>query len=152
MVKGRRKIPKWLEENQPHPTKVPSHQVDPESYMRSNPAWRISMLEVQDPYGWHCVDENVLHDIRKKLRDFESMTWNEILVRDKRRNHSIPRNQLSAEAQKRLKDLNQDDIDELVSLRLTGENRVWGIWDKGILKLLWWDPNHQVCPSLLKHT
>lgn len=151
-AKGKQKKPKWSEANQPHPTKTPTHRIDPDAYMKNNPSWRISMLEVQDPYGWHRVDENTLHNIRIKLRDFESMTWNEILVRDRSRNHRINKIRLSDDAKKRLKQLNQDDIDELVSLHLTGIKRVWGIWDKGVLKLLWWDPYHEVYPYKKKHT
>jgi hypothetical protein len=33
-----------------------------------------------------------------------------------------------------------NDIDELLSIRLSGTERVWGIFRKGVLQLLWWDP------------
>lgn len=45
-----------------------------------------------------------------------------------------------------------DDQDALVSLGLTGRERIWGFIANGVMNLLWWDPNHEVCPSLLKHT
>ena len=38
-------------------------------------------------------------------------------------------------------------LDDVVSLRLSGPERVFGYLDNGVLVLLWWDPLHQVCPS-----
>lgn len=76
------------------------------------------------------------------------MTWNEILVKGKKRNHSVAITQLCAQAQKRLRDSGQADLEELVSLRLSGPERVWGILREGVLAVIWWDPNHEVCPSI----
>ncbi|RKZ46349.1 MAG: hypothetical protein DRR00_24365, partial [Candidatus Parabeggiatoa sp. nov. 3] len=56
------------------------------------------------------------------------------------------------EVLKRLAEIHQDDIDELFSLRLSGKERLWGILDNHILKILWWDANHDVWPSKKKHT
>lgn len=103
-----------------------------------------------DPFGWHEIDEPTLHDIRKKLANFESMTMNEIFVIAKDRNHAVSIDKLCGPAQQRLKDLKLDDIEQLYSLRLSGAERVWSIRELNALILLWWDPNHQVCPSLPK--
>ena len=110
------------------------------------------MLEVCDPYGWHVLDAAKMEEIRQKLRNFESMTWAEILIRGEKRNHRVSVNDLCKIAKNRLRDLRQDDIEELISLHLTATERVWGILENNILKILWWDPDHAVCPSLLKHT
>ena len=59
---------------------------------------------------------------------------------------------LCSHAQKRLVEMKLDDVDEVHSLRLSGVHRVWGILTENVLTLLWWDPNHEVCPSLKKHT
>jgi len=113
------------------------------------PAWRIAMLEMQDPFGWHKIDEKILHRIRERLKDFESMTWNQIIGQD---SHLIPRTDLCTDAQRKLTQLKQDDVDEVFSLRITGKERVFGIWEAGILRLLWWDPEHKICPSPKKLT
>jgi hypothetical protein len=115
-------------------------------------AWRISRLEMQDPFGWHEVDEEALGEIRNKLKWFESMTVNQVFVESKHINHSVPRDKLCSEARKRLGELRLDDVDELHSLHLSGTKRVWGILTENILTLLWWDPDHEVCPSYKKHT
>ena len=87
------------------------------------------------------------------LRELEKKHWYEILVAGKKFNHNVEIGQLSPTAQSRLKELfNPLDFDELLSLRLTGKERIWEILDCGVVTLLWWDPKHEVCPYHLKHT
>jgi len=45
--------------------------------------------------------------------------------------------QISNNAQKKLAELQLDDIETLVSLRLTGRQRIWGIKIQNIFKILW---------------
>jgi len=135
----------------PDISKSPRVASDPNFY-QNYPAWRISVMEMCDPFGWHRVDEKTLNKIREKLANFESMTWREILIVGKNQHHLIKRSSLCKKAQKRLVTLRQDDIDELVSLRLAGIERIYGILENSILRLLWWDPNHAVCPSIKRHT
>jgi hypothetical protein len=123
--------------------------VDP---MRQHPAWRVSLLEMASPFGWSDVSPEKLREVRDKLRDFESMTWHEILVAAKHRNHAVAIDKLCKQARDRLEELGQADIEDLISLRLSGPERVWGILNGHVLKILWWDPEHAVCPSLKKHT
>ena len=110
------------------------------------------MIETVDPFGWHKITAEKLIEIKDKIRNFESMTWADILVSAKKNNHSIPIDDLCKTAKERIKDLQLDDIDQLVSLRLSGTERIWGVLQDGVMLLLWWDPDHQVCPSPLKFT
>ncbi|MGH9069353.1 MAG: hypothetical protein ACRD0J_17955 [Acidimicrobiales bacterium] len=64
----------------------------------------------------------------------------------------IPVDHLGATAKRRLGELDLDDYDSLWELHLTGKQRLWAVRDGPVLALLWWDPNHQVCPSHKKHT
>ena len=48
--------------------------------------------------------------------------------------------------------LQLDDNETLISLRLKGRQRVWGIRILSVLNLLWWDPEHEVFHSEKKHT
>lgn len=43
-------------------------------------------------------------------------------------------------------DTRRDDIDELMSFRCAGAERVWCIQEANVMKVLWWDPGHQVDP------
>lgn len=92
-----------------------------------------------------------------KLRDYEKLTWDEIEKQtygkeNKSKNHPIAKAKLSKDARERLEQLNQGDVDELFSLRLEGELRVFGIRELNCLKILWVDINHEVCESHKKHT
>ena len=107
---------------------------------------------MRDPFGWHELDTVKFAEIRQRLIHLEKLTWNEILVKDKYWNHTVSRSDLSKEARDRLAELQLDDQEEFVSLRLSNLERVWGIRLEGAMTLIWWDPDHQVCPSLKKHT
>lgn len=113
------------------------------------PCWRITHLEMCPPYGWHQIDPVTLAHIQNKLRCFESMTLSQIFLHAKKQNHGVKLYKLSPEARKRLGELGHDaTIEELYTLRLAGRQRIWGIRECNTFQLLWWDPNHQVCPSL----
>jgi hypothetical protein len=145
VAKPHLKIPKWKEA--PSPSKIPKSG-PVESILGLHPAWRLSLLELDKPFGWHELDAGQMRYVREKLSSFESMTWGEILGKQ---NHRVAVDSICNDAQRRLIEIKQDDIDELVSLRLSGAERIWGILDN-VVKVLWWDPNHEICPSLLKHT
>ena len=120
------------------------------SYHTDHPSWRIGRLDLADPFGWHTVDAERLSIIREKLGQLETQTWGEILVKAKKQNHSVGIGSLCKDARDRLNLIYRGniDIDELVSLRLSARERVWGILDQGVFSVLWWDPKHKVCPSL----
>ena len=149
---GGKKSPKTNFNPSSIPVKDPKVSSNPSSYYDRNPNWRISRIELSDPYGWHILDASMIGYIKEKLSHFETMTWREILMDAKKQHHSISVDQLSKKAQNRLKETNQDDIESLISLRLSGTQRIWGVLDQGTLNLLWWDPDHQICLSIKKNT
>jgi hypothetical protein len=109
-------------------------------------------MEFVDPLGWHILDGEGFQHIHRKLSQFESMTWAEILIDGKKFNHMVSVDDLCSEAKKRLTEIGQADVEQLVSLHLSGKERVWGKLDQGVLTVIWWDPSHEVCTSLLKCT
>lgn len=104
-------------------------------------------MEMVDPFGWHRLDGPALRSVRERLSLFETMSWSEILVASKKQNHSIHVQDLAKRAQDRLDEMGIA-LDEVVSLRLSGKERVFGYLENGVLVLLWWDPDHEVCPSV----
>ncbi len=66
--------------------------------------------------------------------------------------HLVDVDNLASDAKKRLREIGQDDLDQLYSLRISGKKRIWGIREGYLLWFLWWDPFHSVCPSTKKHT
>lgn len=111
------------------------------------PVWRVGRLEMVDPFGWHVLDARGVEDVRLRLKDFESMTWMEILVGGRKQHHPIQVDRLCKAARDRLAELELDQIEELVSLRVNARARIFGIRDANVLDVLWWDPDHAICPS-----
>ncbi|HEV3156607.1 MAG TPA: hypothetical protein VGZ00_04610 [Candidatus Baltobacteraceae bacterium] len=124
---------------------------DPGKYFDNYPSWRVGRMRMLDPYGWHEIERKAYHHILEHLKALESMTWSEILVKNRKSNHTIQVDDLSREAQKCLEN-DWQGAGEVISLRLTGKERILGVMDRGVLTILWWDPNHTACPSTKKHT
>ena len=123
---------------------------DPGLEALRKPSWRLQYLDLEGPFGWRkCADAH-LEPILNGLQSFETMNWTDIEQR--KSCHSMPVPALCKEARERLGELKLDDVDVLYQLRLSGTQRVWGIRDRNILKLLWWDPDHDVYPVEKKHT
>ncbi len=132
--------------------KKPKIAIDPDVFYEQSPSWRIRRIKMVDPHGWHVLDSSTVGYIREKLSSFETMTWSQILVVAKKHNHLIAVSEICREAQEHLAEINMEDIDEVLSLRLSSRERVWGVLDRGVVELLWWDPEHSICPSPLKNT
>jgi len=63
------------------------------------------------------------------------MKWHEILNRN---NHEVDIKSIDKKAKERLELLRLDDIETLVSLRIMGSVRIWGIRVHNCFKVLWW--------------
>jgi hypothetical protein len=114
------------------------------------PAWRISLLVMHTPFGWTIIDGATANQVRERLANYESMKWKEIIP--SYRSHFIKRTDLCQEAQDHLAAINQDDIDSVISLGIDQKVRVFGILEHNVLKVLWLDPDHKVCPSAKPNT
>ena len=133
----------------PSGEKEPRVAPDIKRLERENLGWHFRVIDKDGPFGWRNIDRETIWCVIGKLAAFETMTWGEVLGP---RNHEIPRSELCPMARVRLGQIKQNDIDQLVSLHLDGKRIIWGIRDRRYMKILWWDPEHQVCPSAKKHT
>lgn len=141
-------------------SKIPRSIENPDSFFDEFPKWSFKYFDYYHVlWGAESNFEN-LTDVFLKMRDFERMTWREILTttsgrKNNTRNHPIPLSNLITDAQKRFTELNLSEIfdDEIYSLALTSKLRLFGFIDEnGVFSLIWIDKNHEICPSLKKHT
>jgi hypothetical protein len=88
-------------------------------------------------------------EVMEKLHHFETMDERTIRAQG---SHPVGLEQCCKEAQDRLAAIQLDDLDEIMSFRLTGRGRVWCRMDRNVMLALWWDPDHLVCPSLRRYT
>lgn len=123
---------------------------EPDDYGKRKPVWKFSIMDFDGPFGCGQITAAKIKEIHRKLCAFETMAWNEIERNGQ--SHFMPPSIISKTAQSRLAEINQDDADNLFSLRLTGTERIWGIRDRHVYKILWWDPDHKVYPVSKKNT
>lgn len=147
---AKRKNKKPSRSSDPPLGKVPrgGHKADdiPRQYFK----WRLDRVDLDGPWAFNQIDINhLLTEVIPKLHEFETMTWAEI--DGPTGSHFIRCSELTKLAQDRQNQV-ASDVDELFSLRLTGPQRIWGVRDVATLRILWWDPQHEVCPSKKKNT
>lgn len=113
--------------------------------------WRFSHRDSDGPFSWNEIEHSDLADIVRCLAAFETMQEHEIRNQG---SHPIPIADLSKEARDRLQHKQLDDLDCIHSFRTGGAPRFhcYQLAGTGAMRLLWWDPDHQVCPAALKHT
>lgn len=127
----------------------PKYVEDPDSYFSMHPSWNFSKSDLQNT-KWTLYNSDFFNEILPKLILFEKRTWGDI-VSDKKHNHWIDTSKLIKEAQDRLIEL-KIFYDSLFSLRLTGTIRLFGYIESGVYYIIWYDANHEICPSNKKHT
>lgn len=115
-----------------------------------SPLWAFRIADLRGPWCWSRLDGDTQLEVLRRLGSLETMTWADIVQGTG--SHPISLGDLIKPAQERLIEIGQDDVDELFSLRVSGKCRIWGIRDNEVLRVLWCDPEHEVCPSLKKHT
>ena len=150
-LKGKHQVPQSAK-TAVQPTKLPrvGENVD---FYRHRPVWSFAQIDFYaEVGGWIRLQPGDLDELLARFRQWEMMTWGEILSEGRRQNHAISVNQCIDKAQERLEFLKLDDLEELTSLRVNSKGRVLGIRDREVFRILWWDPEHEVCPSRLKHT
>ncbi|MEM9019318.1 MAG: hypothetical protein AAGC44_02045 [Planctomycetota bacterium] len=91
------------------------------------------------------------YDISGLLKSLAISGWNSV-IQNRTHHHEISLDRLSREACKRLEQLAFDDLDSLFSMRLSAKKRLFGVRKEPYFYVLWWDPDHKVCPSKKKHT
>lgn len=112
--------------------------------------WSFSILDFDGPFGWNnCESKEKFLYILKKKGEIEDFNFQQLIAQG---SHPIAIDKIIPEARKRLKKIKQDDVAGLFSLHFAGKHRVWCILVENVFKVLWWDPDHKICPCTKKHT
>jgi hypothetical protein len=143
-----KKIPKIVAA--PEAKKEPRIAALPPSFRGGVIAWRFNAVDKNGPFSWLALDDPAEHKaVIEAMADIETMREADL---DARGCHFIALGKLAKAAQDRLMELRLDDLDELYSIRLNGRGRVFCVHRPQYMRVLWFDPDHQVCPSVKKHT
>lgn len=140
------------------PTREVRFGGNPDSILKQKPSWSFARCD-QDG-KWAFTRENIGDEfwtvVFPFLKNIETQTWGEIVVGAKKQHHTIEVKDLNKCAQDRLRALHIE-CDEVVSLRVEGKIRIYGLWQMAMCCILWYDRDHGdnencVCRSKLKHT
>lgn len=151
MAKGKRnrgsaKHPKQA--HHPRVSKTPASDPSIVSLQREQIVWSFLVFDNTPWIDGHAPGDRFC-DIAQSMKGYESRTWAEV-DRSHTRDHPVAIKGLCPTAQRRLHALKMDDIDQLWRFRFSNRQRLWGIRDRQYFKVLWWDPEHKVCPSKKK--
>jgi len=97
---------------------------------------------------WHDGNytEETFREIAGFLQGYSTMRWG-LIEQDRTRNHEVCVVKMIKDAQKRLEEIKLDDYDRLWHFRFDGKKRLWGIRNGHVFRILWYDPQHKICPS-----
>ena len=109
----------------------------------------LQLIDFADGWGWAGIAATHLEAIVNRCKNWEAMKPSEVFGPGG--NKQIPTEKLSPAAQARLSELQLDDY-EIWQASLSGVQRIWGVRKGNIFYPIWWDPDHQICPSRKKHT
>jgi hypothetical protein len=115
--------------------------------------WRFAHVDHDGPWGFSAADTEVFCAVLRKLAAFESMTVNELFHHGDEPGKEYELARLpNAEAVTRLEAAGLGDQTKIWRLRCKGTERLYGFLDGNIFHVVFWDPQHQIWPSTLRHT
>lgn len=146
---NKKRIPVIDSQDKPS-NKKPRVTIDPDDYLLKRPAWHIHNIDWEGPFGWRniSIKETIIR-IHERLANYETMQWEDFFGPQKD-SHNVGLEKLIKEATDRLDELRLSDIESLASLRVSGKERIWGIREGHVFRILWWDTEHKICPSIKK--
>jgi hypothetical protein len=140
--------------------KQPRYKVEPtvekkpkfdDSKVKGAPlSWRFSHGDKDGEFSWNNLYlSGDLQEVIERLAAVEGLSEQKL---GEDGSHSIEIHKLSKPARERLEAMQHDDLDSVFSLRVSGQKRIFCIHHGNIMRVLWYDPKHEVCPSVKKHT
>jgi len=132
---------------QPHPQMQPRAEQFPTGKIQ----WSFKLFDRDASWGSEPGRNAPFREISHRLKQYESMPWTQVLTQSRKRDHAMKVGDLCKHAQDRISQLRIDD-DMLWRFRFSGTERLWGVRRGDVFFVVWWDPDHEVCPSHLRNT
>ena len=109
----------------------------------------LQLADYGGPWAWSNMTAQEGKKFAAACKGWESMTPSEVFRASG--NKPVSHNSMCSEAQARLLEIELDDH-EIWELRLSGKTRIWGVRERNVFYVVWWDPDHTVCPSRKRNT
>lgn len=120
--------------------------------------WLFDMIDRSGDFAFDLNRGDFLHkEVLEKIIDYSNMTWAEVKRQThdegKSKHHLLAVDSLSKEAIDRFKAKHLEEYsDAIFSFAFQNKLRIIGIRENEYFHVLWYDPEHQVCPSNKKYT
>jgi hypothetical protein len=130
--------------------KQPAVTEDADSWRERRPSWALSRCDLDGcTWSWKQVTGDDMLQIVRRLREYETRPWKEILQDKSNGSIEVTHDNIAAEAKQRLIDQKLEQYDTIWKLRIEKSARVWGVRVGATFHILWWDPEHTVYPMNL---
>jgi hypothetical protein len=116
------------------------------------------MIDRSGKFAFDLEREEFQHkEFMQKMVDYSSMTWSEVKRQThdngKSKHHFLSEDSLSKEALERMQSRQLGEYsDSIFSFALQNKLRIVGIREDEHFHVLWYDPEHEICPSKKKNT
>lgn len=120
--------------------------------------WMSDKIDRSGNYAFNINRADFDHkEVLGKIVDYSSMTWGEVKRQThddgKSKHHFLTPGSLSKEAVERLKAKDLEEFsDYIFSFALQNKIRIIGIRNGEKFHVLWYDPDHEICPSKKRRT
>ena len=144
--------------NQKKKADAQKHTIKTDGYTTDNKkvVWRFDMIDRSGKFAFDLNRRDFKYKaFLEKLIDYSSMTWADVKKQThddgKSKHHFL--SSLSPEAAERLKAKQLEEYsDSIFSFAFENKLRLVGIREKEDFHALWYDPEHEICPSKKNHT
>ena len=117
--------------------------------------WRFDKLDMDGKFAFDLSRTDFNHrEILDKIIAYSNMTWDEVKKqthdrKNKSKHHFLDMDALSADAIARIRAKHFEDRyqDSIFSFAFKNRLRIIGIRDGEEFHVVWFDPNHEFCPS-----
>ena len=130
--------------------KKPRIETDPSANDLKTLLISFSIVERHGKYGFEklfCKEK--LWEIIDKTKEMEKLTWEQL---GQNGSHNVSTENFCKEARQELRRIGLGDLEEMYSLRFSAKERIYGLKENRVLKIMWWDPNHAIYPVKKKNT
>lgn len=117
----------------------------------ARPSWRFDLLSREPIFGLSTIDPDDWAEILGKLANLEGTPMGEIFNGSCGKTYTNPSGITNKQARERFS-AEYEDRDAVHCLRFSGTGRLYGFRHGAVFEVLWWDPDHQIWESKLKHT
>lgn len=122
------------------------------------PIWRFDWIDRSGEFAFDTRREKFDHrEVLEKMINYSGMSWAEIKRQThddgKSKHHMLNTDSLSKAAMDRLRIKKLEEYsDSIFSFALQNKLRIIGIREKEFFYVIWYDSEHQFCPSTKKNT